>query len=95
VALFLFVHGGRGVYSALDAGMFLQTLMLAASNEGLGSCAQASVAVWGGTIREYFSVDPDYKLICGLSLGYPSAHPVNQYRPPKRSIEELCFDECP
>ncbi len=95
VALFLFVHGGRGVYSALDAGMFLQTLMLAATNAGLGTCAQASVAVWGGTIREYFDVDEDYKLIGGLSLGYPSEHKVNAFQPSKRSIAELRFDERP
>jgi len=93
VELFLFVHGDRGVYSALDGGMFLQTLMLSASAHGLGSCAQASVAMWGGTVRKYFDVGRDYKLICGLSLGYPTDAVVNNFRPNKRSVEELCLPE--
>jgi len=95
VELFLFVHGDRGAYSALDGGIFLQTLMLAATNAGLGTCAQASVAVWGGTVREYFNVDPDYKLICGLSLGYPSEHKVNRFQPEKRDISEILFSPRP
>lgn len=91
VVMFLFVHGQRGVYSALDAGIFLQNLMLAASANGLGTCAQAALATWSGPVKQHFDIDPDYKMICGLSLGYPTDHKVNQFRPPKRTIEELCF----
>lgn len=91
VELFLFVHGDRGVYSALDAGLFLQNLMLAAKAKGLGTCAQASVAMWGGTVRKHFKIEKDYKLICGLCIGYPSDAVINTYQPVKRSVEELCF----
>lgn len=93
VEIFLFVHGERGVYSALDGGMFLQTLMLSAAANGLGTCAQASVAMWGGTVRKHFQVEPKYKLICGLSLGFPTTAVINEFRPNKRSIDELCLPE--
>jgi len=92
VAIFVFVHGARDVFSALDAGMFMQTLMLAAAAEGLGTCAQGSLATWASPVRRHFEIDKDYKLICGLSLGYPTDDIVNSYRPEKLSVEELCFE---
>jgi len=91
VAIFVFVHAERGVFSALDAGMFMQSLMLAATAEGLGSCAQGSLATWASPVKARFNVDKDYKLICGISLGYSSDHVVNGYRPDKVSIDDVCF----
>lgn len=91
VEIFLFVHGERGVYSALDGGLFLQNLMLSAKARGLGTCAQASVAMWGGTVRKYFDIEPEYKLICGLCLGYPSEDSINTYQPNKRQVSDICF----
>lgn len=91
VAIFIFVHGDRATASALDTGMFMQNLMLAATDRGLGTCAQASVAMWGKSIRPFFNIDKPYKLICGLCLGYPAEDRVNSYRPDKRSVDEICF----
>lgn len=91
VAIFVFVHGERSTYSALDTGMFLQNLMLSAADRGLGTCAQASVAMWGGSVRRFFEIEPSYRLVCGLCLGYPENDKVNSYRPEKRSVEEICF----
>lgn len=87
--IFLYVHKGLGVYSALDAGIFLQSLMLAALEEGLGTCPQAALAVWGSPVRRHFRIEPDYSLICGVSIGYPGEHVVNNYRPVKRDREEV------
>lgn len=89
LALFVFAHRGLGVYSALDAGIFLQTLMLAAADEGLGSCAQGALAMWRSPLEKHFTVPADYQLLCGLSLGYAAEQAVNQYRPQRRSVEEI------
>ncbi|KZZ61637.1 hypothetical protein A3762_14080 [Oleiphilus sp. HI0125] len=91
VAMFIFVHGERAEYSALDTGMFLQNLMLSATDKGLGTCAQASVAMWGGDVRPFFSIEDKYKLICGVCLGYPSNDKINSFQPEKRTVEEICF----
>jgi len=91
VAIFVFVHAERGVFSALDAGMFMQSLMLAATAEGLGTCAQGSLATWASPVKKRFNVDKDYKLICGISMGYPSDHIVNGYRPDKVTVDDICF----
>lgn len=80
-AIFLFVHEGLREFSVLDAGIYLQTLMLSAQAHGLATCAQGALATWGGPVREKFAVPEHYKLICGVSIGYASTHPVNQFNP--------------
>ena len=90
VALFVFVHDGLGVYSALDAGIFIQSLMLAATDEGLGSCAQGALALWRSPVAERFAIPGHYKLLCGVALGYPLAEaPINRFRPERRALAEI------
>lgn len=80
-AIFVFVHGGLREFAVLDAGIFVQTLMLSAHARGLGTCAQGALATWAGPVREAFAVPESHKLICGISIGYPSDHQVNAYNP--------------
>jgi nitroreductase len=79
--MFLFVHKGLREFSVLDAGIWLQTLMLSAQAHGLGTCAQGALATWAGPVKQAFDVPGDYKLICGLSIGYVSDAQVNAYNP--------------
>lgn len=80
-AIFVFVHSGLREFSVLDAGIFTQTLMLSAHAHGLGTCAQGALATWAGPVRAAFAIPSGYKLICGISIGYASAHAINQYHP--------------
>lgn len=90
VVLFVFVHEGLGVYSALDAGIFIQSLMLAATDAGLGSCAQGALALWRSPVAERFAIPEPYKLLCGVALGYPLAEaPVNRFCPERRTVAEI------
>lgn len=90
VAIFVFIHEGLGVYSALDAGIFLQSLMLAATDAGLGSCAQGALALWRSPLEQHFSLPKNYQLLCGISLGYPDADaPINKFQPEKLPLETL------
>ncbi len=88
-ALFLFVHKGLGVYSVLDAGIFLQTLMLAATDEGLASCAQGALGLWRSPLEKRFRIPRHYQLLCGVSLGFAADQPVNRFRPEKLPGSEL------
>jgi len=89
VAIFIFVHRGLGEFAVLDAGVYLQTLMLSAHAHGLGTCAGGALATWAGPVRAEFEVPGDYKLICGLSLGYASSDPVNRYNPGRADPAEF------
>jgi nitroreductase len=88
-AIFLFVHQGLREFSVLDAGIYLQTLMLSAQAHGLATCAQGALATWGGPVRAKFEVPAQYKLICGVSIGYASNDPVNQFNPGRGEQQAL------
>ena len=89
VAIFVFVHRGLREYSVLDAGIFLQSLMLSAEAHGLATCAQGALATWAGPVKAVFDVPKDYRLICGLAIGYASDHPVNRFNPGRGEVEDL------
>ncbi len=89
VAIFAFIHPGMTHTALLDLGIMLQSLMLSATNKGLGTCAQGALAIWRSPVEKYFNIPKDYKLVCGLALGYPEQDKVNEYRPEKISLDEL------
>lgn len=87
--IFLFVHRGLHEFSVLDAGIYLQTLMLSAQARGLATCAQGALATWAGPVRSAFEIPQPYRLICGVSIGYASDHAVNDYNPGRADEREL------
>jgi len=88
VSLFFFIDKVMGKGSWFDMGMFLQSVMLAAREHGLGTCPQASTSDYPDIVREITGVSDQYSLICGLSLGYPDeSKPVNQYRTRREPVE--------
>ena len=92
-AIFVFVHSGLREFSALDAGIFMQTLMLSAHAHGLGTCAQGALATWAGPVRALFDIPKGYKLMGGLSMGYASGHAVNQYNPGRQAVTKLLIPQ--
>jgi hypothetical protein len=94
-AAFLFAHEALGSYAVLDAGVFLQSFMLAAAAEGLGTCAQASLASYPQVVRRHFAVPDGYRLLCGVSLGWPAEAPENRFRPDRMTTEELLIPRRP
>lgn len=93
--LFLFAHDALGAYAALDAGLYLQTLLLAARAVGLASCAQAALAAYPDVVRRHFDVPERYTLLCGVALGTAADVPVNRYRPARLPPSALRLDPRP
>jgi nitroreductase len=89
VSLFIFTHSGLGEYSVSDAGLFMQNLMLSAHAHGLGTCAQGASALWADPVRKEFKVPKQYKLLCGIALGYPSDDKINQFEAERLSIDQI------
>lgn len=89
VSFFIFTHSGLGEYSVSDAGLFMQNLMLSAHARGLGTCAQGASALWADPVKAEFNVPKDYKLLCGIALGYPSNHKVNSFQAERLPISEI------
>ena len=59
-----------GEVLALDVGMYAQTLMLAMSAHGIGSCAQASLSNFPSVVRDFFGLEDHYGMLMGISFGY-------------------------
>jgi nitroreductase len=89
VALFFFSHRGLDRFGTLDLGLYMQTVMLAAKVNGLGTCAQGYLGNYPDIIKSEFEVSDDYALVCGMSIGYPSDHPINSWQAERLPIEEL------
>lgn len=88
-AIFVFIHPGMTHTALVDSGIMMQSLMLSATNKGLGTCAQGALGMWRSPLEQHFNIPKGYKLVCGLALGYPTDDIVNTYRPNKLGLDEL------
>ena len=92
-AIFIFTHKGLPTYSASDAGLFMQNLMLSAHARGLGTCAEGALAIWSTPVKKEFNVPKQYKLLCGIAIGYPSADKVNEFRAERLPVADITIPE--
>lgn len=88
VGLFFTIDRDLNLGSWLDYGMYVQTLMLAATSLGLATCPQASWLAYEPLVREELSLRDEEQLVCGLALGYadPGAA-VNRFRPAREPAD--------
>lgn len=72
-----------------DVGMWLQTIMLLLRGEGLDSCPQEALGLYGRTIKEHLGVPEDHMLFCGLAIGWrDEAAPVNGFTRERVALDE-------
>ena len=91
VVMYFFLDKHMQTGSFLDYGMFIQSLMLMAAQEGLATCAQAALAEYPEIIKQYLNKEDDSQLICGLAIGYEDHQAkVNQYRTDRIKIDDFC-----
>lgn len=79
---------GKGCY--MDLGMFIQSLFLAATEQGLGSCGIGALASYHPVIREVLDIPEDEVVVCGMALGYadPEA-PENLFETERLALTEF------
>jgi nitroreductase len=82
------MHRDLGLVDSLGVGMFLQTLVLALTERGIGTCVQVSIAHFPEVLREQLDIPDELMPLCGLSLGYPDPDfPGNQLHVPRNPVE--------
>ncbi|WKG05552.1 nitroreductase [Mycolicibacterium sp. HK-90] len=83
------MHREFGSVDAIGVGMFLQTLLLALNERGLGSCVQVSIGLYPDVLREQLGIPEDLTILCGMSIGYADeAFPANHVVTPRDPIGE-------
>jgi nitroreductase len=81
------MHRDLDEVDALGVGMFLQTFLLALTARGIGSCVQVSIAGYPDVLREQLPISEDFRILCGVSIGYPDPHfPGNDLEVPRSPL---------
>ena len=88
VMLLFYMDGIMETGSYLDYGMFLQSVMLAATEQGVATCPQAALAEYPEIVKSFLGLSEDTVVLCGMSMGYEDkTAAVNSYRTSRESIE--------
>lgn len=87
--LFIYIHKSLHIYAASDAGLMMENLALSAHAYGLGTCMQGAVGIWDDVVRKEFDVPKNYRLLCGIAIGYPSESQVNTFKANRIDVSEL------
>jgi nitroreductase len=90
IMLLFFMDATMETGSYLDYGMFLQSIMLAALDQGLATCPQASLADYPEIIKTALGYPQECILLCGMALGYEDKNaPINNYRTPREKTDSF------
>lgn len=88
VMLLFFMDSVMETGSYLDYGMFLQSIMLTATEMGLATCPQAALGEYPHIVRDELGYDDSSMVLCGISLGYEdTSDAVNSYRTPREEVD--------
>jgi nitroreductase len=91
VGLFVCLERRLGPPQWSDVGMFMQTLMLLATERGLATCAQEFWARYPRLVAGFLGLPDDLQLFSGMALGYADeAAPINRWRTRRDPFEAWC-----
>lgn len=87
--VFIFMPEWGGVREACDVGMYAQNLMLSMRAHGLASCPQTILGYDADSVRRELGIEPQMKLLFGISFGYEDKNlPQNQIVPQRVALDE-------
>ncbi len=73
-----------------DLGMFIQSIMLLARENGLHTAPQEAWAIWHKTVGEFLGIPPQLMLFCGMGIGFiDEAAPINRLRTDRAPLSEF------
>lgn len=71
-------------------GMFMQSLMLLAREEGLHTCPQEAWAMWHKEVVAFCGIPSRQMLYCGMAIGYADeAAAVNALHSPRAAVDDF------
>ncbi|MBX2849559.1 MAG: nitroreductase [Acidiferrobacterales bacterium] len=75
--------------NAVDIGIYLQTVMLLMTANGIGCCAQGALAMYPDAAYELAGVPKDHGILFGLSFGYADdGDPLNKYNVGRAELDD-------
>ncbi|WP_119966952.1 nitroreductase [Simplicispira lacusdiani] len=88
VGIFLSVDRRMGPPQWADLGIYLQTVMLLAVEQGLDTCPQEFWAFRSQPVARFLDLPPERMLFAGIALGWRDENtPINQWRTERDPFE--------
>ncbi len=88
--LYFFIDSSLDTGSYMDYGMFLQSVMLAATELEIATCPMVALAEFPSIVKEHLGVDDEKVLLCGIALGYEDTDAsINSYKTDRIELEEF------
>ena len=88
-AMFCFIDRQMGPPQWSDLGMFLQTFMLLAVENGLATCAQEYWSARHQAVSTVVGAPENEMLFCGMAIGYAdTSAPINSLRAERMPVDE-------
>lgn len=79
-----------GVYGAVDCGLYVGNILLAAESMGIATIAQAALARASPFLHDHFAIPASRNVVCGISFGYADMqHPANAFRTRRAGLDEV------
>lgn len=86
---FLGMRREYGTAMAVSVGMYAQTLMLAMTAHGVGSCAMGTMAYYAPDVHALLGIPDDIGLLFGIAFGYEDASvTANDTRTTRADLDE-------
>lgn len=87
-ALIFLMDRRLGLWSILDMGIFMQTVMISALGLGLGTCPEAMVVFYPDVLRKILNIPDTKKIVCGMALGYPdTSSPLATHKTTREEVD--------
>ena len=89
VGLFICVDQRMGLPQWMDLGIYLQSLMLLAVENGLATCAQGFWRRYDGALAAHLGLPANYSVAVGVALGFEDTQaPINTLQASRAPFEE-------
>ena len=90
MVLFFSIDRAMGQNQWAHLGMFMQTVMLLAIEEGLHSCPQEAWSAFHTTVAGFLGMPEEQMFYCGMAIGQADLdHPVNRWRTERAPLEDI------
>lgn len=90
VGIFIHIHRSLNEWALFDIGLFVQTLLLSATNNGLQTVPQARMGNNNREVAELLGLGEERRIIMGVCMGYADMdHPNNSFLSPRVDPEEF------
>jgi len=76
-------------WSMFDTGMYAQSIMLAAEEQGLSTIPAITLALFPDVIRRELDISDDLKIVIGIAIGYADKdNRINDFKSARKTVNE-------